>query len=373
MRFAHISDTHLGFRQYGLHERELDFYHAFEQAIRKIIQERPDFVIHSGDLFDSPKPQPRALWVASRCFSRLKEKGIPVYAITGNHDMLMRRGAMPPHVLFADMGMRMITEEEPFLVHKGVFIGGSPYTSKYFSARLIETMSILSKNADKHGKSVLVMHQGIERFLPHQNELTLDDIPKNFDYYAFGHIHSRIQHAFGKGKLVYPGSTELWSLNEYDDYRRNGKGFYLVDLDGDEPSVQPINIELSRGIIKQRIKAANLDDNITKLKSALADMGNKPLAYLEVDSGGYDRKVLHDKLISTLSDLVLSLRVSYHADAVKDSEKILTRTFDIPMMIREAVKDEKKAGLAMQLYRALSDGDEEQAQRIAEDFYGDMK
>lgn len=373
MRFAHISDTHLGFRQYGLHERELDFYHAFEQAVRKIIQERPDFVIHSGDLFDFPKPQPRALWVAYRCFSKLKEKGIPVYAITGNHDMLMRRGAMPPHVLFSGLGMRMITAEEPFFFHKDVFIGGSPYTSKYFSSRLLETMSILSKKAEKYSKSILVMHQGIERFLPHQYELVLEDIPKNFDYYAFGHIHSRIQHAFGKGKLVYPGSTELWSLNEYDDYRRKSKGFNIVDLDGDEPTVQSVNIELNRDIIKQRLKATSLDESLTKLKNALAGMGSKPLAYLEVDSEGFDRKLLHDKLLSTLSELVLSLRISYHTAAEKDSAKILTRSFNIPEMIKEALKGGKKAELATQLFKALSSGDEPQALSIAEDYYGDVK
>lgn len=373
MRFAHISDTHLGFRQYGLHERELDFYHAFEQVVRKIIQERPDFVIHSGDLFDFPRPQPRALWVANRCFSKLNEKGIPVYAITGNHDMLMRRGAMPPHVLFSGLGMRMITEEEPFFVHKGVFIGGSPYTSKYFSSRLLETMSILSKNAGKHGKSILVMHQGIERFLPHENEVKLDDIPKNFDYYAMGHIHSRIQHAFGKGKLAYAGSTDLWSLNEYDDYKKNGKGFYLVDLDGDEPSVQSVNIELSREIIKERLSAGKLDEELSRLKKVLSGLGSKPLVYLEIDSEGYDRKVLHDKLLATLSELVISLRVSYHVAVERDASKILTRTFNIPEMIKEALPDEKKARLAAQLFKALSAGEEEQAKRIAEDYYGDMK
>jgi len=232
MRFAHISDTHLGFRQYGLHERELDVYHAFEEAVRKIIQLRPDFVVHSGDLFDFHRPQPRAMWIAQRCLSKLKEKGIPVYAVTGNHDTLMRRGAMPPHVLFSGLGLRLITEEEPSYVHHGVFIAGCPYTSKYYAGRLRETMAILAKHADKYRKSVLVLHQGIDKFLPHDYELKMEEVPKNFDYYAMGHTHFRVIQPCGKGKLAYPGSTELWSLNEYDDYKLNGKGFYLVDLDG---------------------------------------------------------------------------------------------------------------------------------------------
>lgn len=50
MKFAHLSDTHLGYRQYGLIEREDDFYNVFNEIVDKIIDERVDFVIHSGDL-----------------------------------------------------------------------------------------------------------------------------------------------------------------------------------------------------------------------------------------------------------------------------------------------------------------------------------
>ena len=38
MRFAHLSDTHLGYRQYGLIDREKDFYDAFERIVDKIIE-----------------------------------------------------------------------------------------------------------------------------------------------------------------------------------------------------------------------------------------------------------------------------------------------------------------------------------------------
>ena len=53
MKFAHLSDTHLGYRQFGLNEREKDFYEVFELIIDKIIEENVDFVIHSGDFCNS--------------------------------------------------------------------------------------------------------------------------------------------------------------------------------------------------------------------------------------------------------------------------------------------------------------------------------
>ena len=52
MQFIHMADTHLGYRQYGLSERENDFFEVFDQAIEEVVHERPEFVIHSGDLFE---------------------------------------------------------------------------------------------------------------------------------------------------------------------------------------------------------------------------------------------------------------------------------------------------------------------------------
>ena len=45
MKFAHLADTHLGYRQFGLLEREKDFYEVFDKIIDKIIEEKVDFVL----------------------------------------------------------------------------------------------------------------------------------------------------------------------------------------------------------------------------------------------------------------------------------------------------------------------------------------
>ena len=44
MKFAHLADTHLGYRQFGLIEREKDFYEVFEKVIDKIIEEKEDIL-----------------------------------------------------------------------------------------------------------------------------------------------------------------------------------------------------------------------------------------------------------------------------------------------------------------------------------------
>ncbi len=375
MRFAHFSDTHLGFRQYGIYERETDFYRAFEKTVAKIIEERPDFVLHSGDLFDAPKPPPRALWVAQRCFAKFREKGIPVYAITGNHDTLFRRGAMPPQVLYRDLGVRLLTEDDPFVVHGDVFIGGVPYHSRHYADALKELLNMLSEKAGRYKKSIVMIHQGTDMHIPKGFELKMDDIPKNFSYYAMGHIHSRITENFGKGKFVYPGSTELWSLNEYDDLRRNGKGFTVVDLDGEVPAVRNVSIEMEREIMRERISAGNIDSRISQLKGKLGRLAKKPLLYIEIKEGGFERSGLHNILTSGLSDHVLSLRMSYLTELGKAGEPSVSRSFDMTQIheiIKEMLKDEKKSKLASMLFRSLSEGNDEQALNEAESFYSTM-
>ena len=66
MRFAHLSDSHLGYRQFGILEREQDFYDVFARNIDKIIEMDVDFVIHSGDLFDNNRPSTEALLAFQR-------------------------------------------------------------------------------------------------------------------------------------------------------------------------------------------------------------------------------------------------------------------------------------------------------------------
>ena len=88
MRFAHLADTHLGFKHLGLDEREEDLYETFSKTIDKIIELDVDFVIHSGDLFNSAKPTTNTLLVFQKELFKLNDAGIPFYVIAGNHDSL---------------------------------------------------------------------------------------------------------------------------------------------------------------------------------------------------------------------------------------------------------------------------------------------
>ena len=55
MRLIHISDLHLGYRQYqrqtptGINQREADVAAAFKRAIDKMIEVAPDLVLFAGE------------------------------------------------------------------------------------------------------------------------------------------------------------------------------------------------------------------------------------------------------------------------------------------------------------------------------------
>ena len=165
MRFAHLSDSHLGSRQFGLLERETDFYDVFAKNIDKIIEKDVDFVIHSGDLFDNNRPSTEALLAFQKALLRLNEAKIPIYAVAGNHDSILRKGALPPQVLFKDIGLKLISDNNPVYTEGPVLICGVRYVPSSQSRALKSAYDQLSKIADKYLKSILVSHQGIDKWM----------------------------------------------------------------------------------------------------------------------------------------------------------------------------------------------------------------
>src|SRR6059058_1925945 len=94
MRLVHLSDLHLGYRQYqrltpgGVNQREADVAATFRLTIDRIIELAPDVVVIAGDIFHSVRPTNQAILHAFMQFSRLKQ-ALPnavLLLIAGNHD-----------------------------------------------------------------------------------------------------------------------------------------------------------------------------------------------------------------------------------------------------------------------------------------------
>jgi len=378
MQFIHMADTHLGYRQYGLSERENDFFEVFNQIIEETVKERPDFVIHSGDFFEYSRPPTKALLTAQKGILRLKNEKIPIYATAGNHDIVMRKNALPPQILYKDFGLKLISPKNPYYFEGDIFIGGAPYASKYNSKDLIDRLENIEKASQNHKKSVLVLHQGIDLYMPYEYEIKIGDIPKTFNYCAFGHLHERIVDDFGEGKLAYPGSTEVWRSNEYEGYKKNGKGFYLVDLGGDQPEIEKIDIKLPREFIKENIQYTQLQDEIIRINNHIKNLKKNPILYLTVNGGNFSRSEVYETINKAFSDNCLSVRSKYlpePADDFPDINDMGREALDIKRMIKDRLKDfnnEEVSELATRLLKEMSEGDYKQAEDMVNNFYEEL-
>ena len=375
MKFAHLADTHLGYRQFGLIEREKDFYEVFEKVIDKIIEEKVDFVIHSGDLFETARPSPNALLVFQKGLLKLKGAGIPMYAIAGNHDMVMRKGAIPPQVIFKKLGLKVISPINTHYTHGDVFIAGLPYYPSSQVKVLKSKLAEISKKAANYDKSILVLHQGIDKYFGYQYELEIGEVPDNFDYYALGHIHKYVNDSFGKGRLVYPGSGEIWKTSEIQDYKENGKGFVVVDFDGQKPFVKRVKVDMPREFIIRSLDYKNLESGIAGIKETIKDFDKKPILNLTINDVEHDTSMVYESIIEELGDLSLMIRPKFNMvdETIIDyppNESVGPKELLIEQL--KYYKSEDVNQLAVDLYEYLSKDKLEESQEIINQFFDEF-
>ncbi len=378
MKFAHLSDTHLGYRQYGLGEREKDFYEVFEKIIDKIIEEDVDFVIHSGDLFETAKPSPNALLAFQKGLLKLKGAGIPMYAVAGNHDSLMRKDAIPPQVLFKKFGLKVISPINTNYMHENIFIAGLPFYPNSQNKNLKKKLAELSEKAANHEKSILVLHQGIDKYLPFNNELEIGDIPKNFDYYALGHIHKFIEDNFGNGKLVYPGSTEIWKSDEVEDLKKNGKGFVVVDMSSPKINIKRVSINMPREFITKNIDFNNLAIEINSLKTLIKNFDKKPILNLIIYNVKNNIKDIYEFINKELGDLALMIKPNFKMKEEKSDLDIIlkqNKSLDPKELLANKLNEygnKKITQLGIELYDSLSKDNQELSSKLIQQYYNKM-
>jgi DNA repair exonuclease SbcCD nuclease subunit len=248
LKFIHISDTHLGFSDLdilddeGKNIREEDVYRAFETAVDIIIEEKPDFVIHSGDIFHRSSPSNRALVIAAQQISRMTDAGISFYMIAGNHDYPKSIFTSPIHNLYEnDDLIKIVYDEQLEIIERDdCVLHLLPHINS--EQRFLEEVEKI-KIVDRSKPNILAMHLAVsnyvmnefgERVFPLENASLL----REFDYVALGHWH-RYNHLQKYGNVYYSGSTERTS----DTQTGYDKGIIKVTVD-DEVKADFIPLDL---------------------------------------------------------------------------------------------------------------------------------
>ncbi len=226
MRFAHLGDCHLG----GWRHPELNQlnFQSFQTAIKKIIKEKLDFALVTGDLFDSAYPPIETLKETFREFRRLKESNIPVFVIAGSHDYSVSGKSFLDVLEHAGLCRRVLKYEErngkiilsPTIFNNVALYG---YPGKKSGLEISEIERI--KLNDSPGLfKILMLHTTIEdavRGLPIK-AVDHKKLPA-VDYLALSHLHINYQ----KENRAYSGPIFPNNLTELEDLKAGS--FYIYD------------------------------------------------------------------------------------------------------------------------------------------------
>ena len=244
MKIAHLSDLHLGIRQYqrqtqtGINQREADVANAFRKAVDGIIGVKPDIVLIGGDIFHAVRPGNTAILHAFTQFSRLVE-ALPdaiIVMVEGNHDKPRTREAGNIIRLFRTLGITVVDSEAkrlsfrdgevsiltvPALVYPRPALDPDP-SARYNILLIHELLEGVSK---RYGS----LAERTDRTLTIK-ELNLD----KWDYVALGHYHvyrKIAAKAYYSGSIEYT-STNIWGeMDEQIEHGIRGKGFIEHDLE----------------------------------------------------------------------------------------------------------------------------------------------
>lgn len=298
MKFAHLSDLHLGkyLNQYSLME---DQEYILKQIIQRIREQDVDVVLVSGDIYDRAVPPGEAVALFDDFLSELAEDQRKVCIISGNHDS-------PERIAFAS---RLIAASGVYLspVYQGevqpvrledsygpVNIYMLPFIKPvhvrhFFPEEEIHSYTdavrsaITHMNVDGRERNVLLAHQFVTGASRSDSEDIsvggLDnvdaDVFDHFDYVALGHLH-RAQNV-ENNRIRYCGTPLKYSFSECKD----------------EKTVTIVELGNKEDILVDTVPLVPLRDMI-ELEGEFREVVSAPF-YENVDTEAFIRLTLTDE------------------------------------------------------------------------------
>ncbi len=237
MRIAALGDAHLGRSYYpatvdGVNQRERDFELSFDAAVDLALAQSPDLVIWLGDIFDHPRPTYRSFCVAQRALQRIRDHGVRLAAITGNHDTPRLPGTGSPYSAlaagFPEMHWAHRLAYERFEL-PGLVIHAVPQMLTVDATRQALDEADRSRSLDR--SNLLLTHPRIPQVEPRYadiNEIEVDAGLLRADLVLLGHYHT---HTSVGGGIWYAGATDTFSFADDPDV---AKGVVVLDTDSGE-------------------------------------------------------------------------------------------------------------------------------------------
>mgnify|MGYP000844961927 FL=1 len=257
----HAADIHLGYAQYGLEERQRDYYLAFRHMAEDAIARQVDVVLLAGDLFHKRTVDANTLYQAVVVLELLRDAGITVVAVEGNHERPHYREPLSWLDFLAQRDLLVVLTPQwlegrlhllPWDQHerRGAYLDLAP-NLRIVGCRYVGTSTpsvvadlataIPSLPEAETRQTILMLHAGMEGVLDaYGGTLCENDLlPLRgwVQYVALGHIHKpyeRLDWVYNPGSLEATSATEA----EWTD-----RGYYIVRVDADRgPHLPPEKI-----------------------------------------------------------------------------------------------------------------------------------
>lgn len=369
MKFLHISDVHLGCTRYQLPESPRDFFDAWIDVLQRYaIAEKVDFVIMCGDFFHKRNVPPETMNYAVAGLTLLKEAGIPVVTIEGNHDQKHTDSEYSWLRSLANWDLLYLLEPtnadgriaySPWEDGRGGFIDlgrarifGSHWYGASANWAIPMLIDAIKQNRREGAFHLLMLHTDVEGHQTHPlPALSLDALSQLktvTDYVGLGHTH---MHYEIDNWAFNPGSIEVTNIAEY----RETRGVFLVEVD-EQNNVSARHITDYRQRPFRRTVV-----EVTGAESA-AEITRRALEKVKNEIGGADHKLPSPIVEITLrgqlgfpNSLIESQKIRDEGKALTGALHIRLKNISVPVEYAVAIDVPDDAGRERLEQRVVED------------------
>jgi|TARA_B100000959_G_scaffold180907_1_gene189247 DNA repair exonuclease SbcCD nuclease subunit len=325
-KFLHAADLHIDSPLRGLDKYDgapVDEIRgatraALENLVSLAIEEKVEFVILAGDIYDGTWPDHNTgLYFISQ-MTALKQAGINVYIVSGNHDAeskITKKLRYPDNVtVFPSKKPKTIKNDElEYSIHGQSFADSS----------VSENLAVGYPTPTKNHINIGILHTSVDGREGHANyaPCTLRDLTdKGYDYWALGHIHKR-EVLSEDPYVIFPGNIQGRHARE-----TGKKGCTLVSVnDGNIVAIEHRDLDVLRWF------GCEVDASGLSTRQEVLD----------------EISLRIEKIVDDNPDMILALRVRLvgnseaHYEIVRDKENFFNDCCAIGLGISNSIWVEK--------------------------------
>jgi DNA repair exonuclease SbcCD nuclease subunit len=345
-------------------ERKEDLNRGFLRAVEYALKNRPDIFLISGDVFDKILPTNSSRVFVTQEVRRLKDAGIQVFMIGGNHEV-PRFGVSPSLAIdvLGSAGIATVFSRSDVIQKKtlnidgkSVCISGRSYCTQFEGANPLKDVEV-PLDGDYN---VLIIHGSLQGLnvtssnpeMTNQNPFLADDIKRGLNYLALGHFHNHFERQHIGCIIANPGSLEKLSWTEINDE----KGFVWAELNSSDTSTEFIKLDTrpmetsDLSLSKDGAYSTNIKTFVLDFLSKLSDKEKMFKLNLQglISQDQYGQLKVNE-ILNACRDMFFSLNIERKELEVEGYGRIFLERIDNPVeafskrmdsLIAQATQDE---------------------------------